>query len=491
MKSISTDSGTKSRSFEAAIVGTLLESNGAGLPPNLARLEAEAPDSFDCPRCGEVAAAIRGLRREGRAVHAAAVVELVKFEGASIFLSELVSNALPLELAEFESQTLWNAYRERKLFSLFGEAADAVKKNPEHAQDIAQHVKANLEDLVGDLHPEAWLPLVEDAADIITRELPPVVQIVDGIVTEGSKLVIGSGSKTFKTWLSMDLALSVAHGIKFLERKTTRRRVLYVNLELKAATFQRRLQAIAGAKNITVDREWFLHLPLRGKMAGLSVFEFVCRIIRIAEHFKAGLAVLDPIYKANLEGEENNSRDQTLFFNQLDRITTEAGCTLILNDHFSKGNQSEKDPLDAIRGSSAKGGDVDAAMVLRKHEVQDCFRVDLIHRELPPVEPFCLGWNYPLLEVRADLDPDEMKRVKAGRRKEHDPRKLLDAISDTTAENAVSILAWSKAAGVPRQTLTEYLSAMRSKGWITTVGSGNSARQHITMKGLQALEETP
>ena len=29
------------------------------------------------------------------------------------------------------------------------------------------------------------------------------------------------------------------------------------------------------------------------------------------------------------------------------------------------GNQAEKDPLDAIRGSSAKGGDVDVAVVLR------------------------------------------------------------------------------------------------------------------------------
>jgi predicted transcriptional regulator len=330
---------------------------------------------------------------------------------------------------------------------------------------------------------DPWLPLVQDAADIITEKLPPIVEIVKGIIAEQSKLVIGSGSKSFKTWVTMDMALSIAHEVLWLGRETNRRRVLYVNLELKSQTFKRRLQTIAKAKGITVDREWFLHLPLRGKMASLTVFGLVSRIILFAQHFKIGVIVIDPVYKMNLEGEENNSRDQTLFFNQLDRITTEASCTLILNDHFGKGNQSEKDPLDAIRGSSAKGGDVDAAMVLRKHEVEGCLRVDMVHRELPPVEPFCIGWKFPLMELRPDLDADKMKKAKGGRSKVHDPEKLCAAIAETTVNNPISISAWAKAAGINRTTLNEYLPGLRAKGWIATAGEGNTARQYLTEKG--------
>lgn len=340
---------------------------------------------------------------------------------------------------------------------------------------------------------DLWLPLVQDAADIITEKLPPIVEIVEGVVAEQSKLVIGSGSKSFKTWLTMDMTLSIAHEVLWLGRKTTRKHVLYVNLELKPQTFKRRLQTIAKAKGITIDRKWFLHLPLRGKMAGLSVDGLVSRIIRFAHHFKIEVIAIDPVYKMNLEGEENSSRDQTLFFNQLDRITTEAGCTLILNDHFSKGNQSEKDPLDAIRGSSAKGGDVDAAMVLRKHEVEGCLRVDMVHRELPPVEPFCIGWKFPLMELRPDLNPDAMKKAKAGRRKAHDSQELVAAIADSTAENPVSIAVWAKVAKIPRQTLTDYLPGLRAKGWIATAGEGKNARQYLTETGRlaarRALEE--
>jgi hypothetical protein len=286
---------------------------------------------------------------------------------------------------------------------------------------------------------DPWLALVEDGADMQVQALPPVIEIVQGIVAEFSKLSVASSAKSYKTWLTLHMALAIAHGADFLGRQTTRRKVLYVNLELKPATFTRRLQAIAKHLGIAVDRTWFRHLPLRGKLARLTVHEIVSRIIALARQVDAAVVILDPLFKLNIEGEENSSRDQTVFLNELDRITTEGHCTAIFNDHSGKGNQSEKDPLDVIRGSSAKGGDLDAAMVLRKHEVEHCFRVDMVHRELPPVEPFTVGWHYPVMELRPDLDLEAMKKPGAGRKREHDPRKLLAAIMDRTADNPISI----------------------------------------------------
>ena len=46
--------------------------------------------------------------------------------------------------------------------------------------------------------------------------------------------MICSGAKAFKTWLTITMALCVAHGMEFLGRATARRRVLYVNLEFEA-----------------------------------------------------------------------------------------------------------------------------------------------------------------------------------------------------------------------------------------------------------------
>lgn len=271
---------------------------------------------------------------------------------------------------------------------------------------------------------DPWLELIQDGAAIMKETLPPLVEVIEGIVAQGSKLVIGSGSKTFKTWLTMNAGLAISHGIEFWGRKTTKCKVLYVNLELKERTFKWRLQKVALTLGIEVDPKQFLHLPLRGKLCGLRVFQIISRIIELAIKLGIGVVIIDPIYKLNTEGDENSSRDQTILFNDLDRITTEAGSTLILNDHFGKGNQSEKDPLDAIRGSSAKGGDVDAAMILRKHEVEGCFSVDLVHRELPPVAPFCIEWEFPLMKLRPDLDAADMKKIN-GRPKKYDADDLL------------------------------------------------------------------
>lgn len=355
-----------------------------------------------------------------------------------------------------------------------------IEDVPDPLADISEQAEQN-----------PWLELVEDGADVANEDLPAPVEIVQGIVAEHSKLVIGGGSKSFKTWLTIAIALCIAHGRPWLGRPSKRRRVFYINLELKSISFKRRLKIVANALGITIDREWFKHISLRGKMAGVPPSILVSRIIEIVKHFKTEVVVLDPIYKANTDGDENSSRDQTVFFNHLDRITTDGGCTLILNDHFGKGNQSEKDPLDAIRGSSAKGGDVDAAMVLRKHEVEGAFRVDLVHRELPPVAPFVVCWKYPLMELRADLSPEAMKKAKAGKKSAYDPVKLLTPIEDTTAENPISINKWAKITGVPRQTLGEYLPRLRVNGYIQTVGEGNEARQHITLKGEEFLHGKP
>src|SRR5579883_188498 len=97
----------------------------------------------------------------------------------------------------------------------------------------------------------------------------------------------------------------------------------------------------------------------------------------------------------------------------------------------------------------------DAAMVLRKHEEKDCFRKDLVHRELPPVEPFVVEWKYPLMHLRDDLNAEDMKKPKGGAAKKYDPKRLLAAIKDTGPANPISITDWAERARVARQTLQD------------------------------------
>ena len=59
---------------------------------------------------------------------------------------------------------------------------------------------------------ESDLPPMEDAAELISKpiDLPP--DVIEGVLHRGAKMVLGGGSKTFKTWTLVDLAISVATG---------------------------------------------------------------------------------------------------------------------------------------------------------------------------------------------------------------------------------------------------------------------------------------
>jgi RecA-family ATPase len=49
------------------------------------------------------------------------------------------------------------------------------------------------------------------------------------------------GSKSYQTWLVTDLAVSVASGIEWLGRRATAGRVVYVNLEIQRAFYQKQI----------------------------------------------------------------------------------------------------------------------------------------------------------------------------------------------------------------------------------------------------------
>ena len=59
-------------------------------------------------------------------------------------------------------------------------------------------------------------------------------------------MILGGGSKSFKTWQLIDLGLSVAHGVPWMGLNTERCKVLYLDLEFIPAFFKKRVRGVAG-----------------------------------------------------------------------------------------------------------------------------------------------------------------------------------------------------------------------------------------------------
>jgi len=329
------------------------------------------------------------------------------------------------------------------------------------------------------------LPPMVDASDFLSSREPEPRHLVDGVLHQGSKLVLGGGSKSFKTWTLLDLALSISHGQQWLGRSTTKGKVLYINFEIQNYAWQKRIAAVASAKGIKIEPGAIKLWNLRGHASDFG--SLLPEVTSQTKESDFALIVVDPIYKMYGNLDENKAGDVAALLNGLEALAVNTGAAIAFGAHFSKGNQSGKEAIDRISGSGVFARDPDSILIFTRHEEDECFTVESILRNFAPVEPFAVRWQFPLFSPDHDLDPAKLKQSNAGRKREHDPRKILKAIADTTAENGISVSAWARLAGINRITLTDYLSEMRKQGWIATAGEGTTSRQFITEKGKEML----
>jgi hypothetical protein len=208
--------------------------------------------------------------------------------------------------------------------------------------------------------------------------------------------------------LLLDLAISVATGTEWWGRRTTSGRVLYVNLEIQRPFFAKRIRSICGARSITISPGELDVWNLRGYAADLD--ELVVKILKKIMDKRYALIILDPIYKCLGDRDENKAGDIAGLMNAIERLTVESGAAVAFGAHFSKGNQSMKESIDRIGGSGVYARDPDTILVMTQHQEEDAFTIEATLRNLPPVDPFCVSWTFPVMKLADELDPAELKQ---------------------------------------------------------------------------------
>jgi AAA domain-containing protein len=272
--------------------------------------------------------------------------------------------------------------------------------------------------------------------------------LIKNLLDCGSRILFGGGSKTFKTWLQCDLAVSIAAGAPWLGFETNQTRVLYVNLELKEYYIQKRLSEIRKARNISLQKDCLWVWNLRGIPFGRDAM--VSELVRRCEALGIAIVFVDPFYKllSSLE-DENNQTHMGAVLRSFDELA-KRDVTAAFGIHFSKGNQAAKEPEDRISGAGTIVRDADDVVTLTKHEEDLAFTLDFIIRDHPPIDSFVVKWQTPVM-IRTDLDPAKIKQPR-GRKPSSNPDQLYeiikandDELSSAELENlAADQLGWSR-----------------------------------------------
>jgi hypothetical protein len=307
---------------------------------------------------------------------------------------------------------------------------------------------ADTRDVVERLHRQfdpSVLPEIVPAGDFLAADLPRPPELIAGVLHQGSKLILGGASKSYKTWALTDMAVSVAGGVPWLGFATTPGRVLYVNLEIQAPFFQGRLREVGRARGVELVDS--LHVwNLRGWRADYRVL-----IPQIGSHIQDSgysLVVIDPTYKLLGQSDENSASDIAALLQSIETLATSTGAAVALAGHFAKGHAAAKETIDRISGSGVFARDPDSLITFTRHEEEGAFAVEFVLRNLAPVDPFVVRWEYPLFRREAGLDPAKLKQV-GGRPAKYSPEDLLKVLGDRRLKTG----EWSQLAneefGVP------------------------------------------
>jgi len=271
-------------------------------------------------------------------------------------------------------------------------------------------------------------------------KVPP--QIIEGILHQGCKMILGGTSKSNKSWCLLDLAISVASGQPWWGRRCTKLPVVYINFELQPWALAERLGALCMARSECKGLGRSLALwNLRGHNADLSVLRPKLEE-QLARH-QFGLIIIDPAYKVLGNRDENANGEIASLMNEFEAMAQKTGAAVVVAHHFAKGDSTAKNALDRMSGAGAWARDPDSIVVLTPHEEPDCFTVTSILRNLPQLPEFVVGWDFPLMRVASDLNPDALRRPQA-KNKVCSDKEFLDGVITNDGKSLARITSDSK-----------------------------------------------
>lgn len=202
--------------------------------------------------------------------------------------------------------------------------------------------------------------------------LPPPEPLADGWFYRRSLAVLYGPPKKGKTFVAIDLAMSVATGTDWLGGTTTQGNVVYC-LGEGVAGMHRRLIAWRQHRGITCPTQLAI-LPHTPQLANpVDVTDFIDAVRPLAPD----LIVIDTLARASVGLEENSAKEMGEAIAQADRIKEATGACILLVHHTGK------DSTRGTRGSSALTGAIDTGVEVRG----DPLAMTLVNSEQKDAEP--------------------------------------------------------------------------------------------------------
>jgi len=346
------------------------------------------------------------------------------------------SNAVPFEAGQGYSK--FHVYTLLEHAGDFTSAASALCESgygKAKSEDSGVDLSALLPSLATQ---EAKPQLFLTARELLKQYRNMKEPLIDGVLRREEVMNIVAAPKMGKSWLVMQLALSLVSGRPWLGRECTKSRVLLIDNELHKETISVRLHRVASAMGIGDDDEVLDGLVVFSQRGSEKDLNSLQKWLKEYHGPGFDVIIIDALYKALPKDTDENSNGQiTSIYNTLDRHAQMTKAAIVLVHHTSKGNQANKNVTDVGSGAGAQSRAPDSHLTLRQHSAEGIVSVYCCVRSFPPIEPFCLRrdannlWCLAPEEDPGDLDGKENSpSAQSGKR-----QMTVDEVAATIEDN--------------------------------------------------------
>ena len=226
------------------------------------------------------------------------------------------------------------------------------------------------------------------AEEILSTVFKPKEYIIDGLLTQGMYVLAGA-QKVRKSWLAMDICLSIATGVPVLGRETIQGTALYLCLEDNYQRVQDRLF------QMNAEPIESLHFAVASDKIGAGLEEQIESFKK--EHDDLKIVVVDvmQMVRSNVESSYGTDYAELIALKQL---AYRLGICILLIHHTRK--CKDNDPFNLISGSTGISGSADGSYVLIE-----------TRRGSGRATLHCVGRDFENAELKMHFDTDVMRWI--------------------------------------------------------------------------------
>ena len=203
--------------------------------------------------------------------------------------------------------------------------------------------------------------------DFLAKEITPPLPLVSaGMLDKGDGFILAGRSGVGKSWLAMDLAISIATGTKWLgEYPTSKGTVLYIDEEGSEWNDQERIAQLVAGRDWPMKPDMRLYLKIQS-MLKLDDPKGLTTIQRMMERYRPDLLIFDTLARAH-SGDENSTQEMAEFFHLSRSLRNAYDSAIAFLHHVRKPMKDDPgDECDMIRGSSDIRGWPDGILFVKE-----------------------------------------------------------------------------------------------------------------------------